>query len=40
MDRDILLSVVELITARLFHDFASPMNGIINSVEFFLKVTV
>lgn len=35
MDRDILLSVVELITARLFHDFASPMNGIINSVEFF-----
>ncbi|WP_339046241.1 histidine phosphotransferase family protein [Candidatus Mesenet endosymbiont of Agriotes lineatus] len=35
MDQNILLSVVELITARLFHDFASPMNGIINSVEFF-----
>ncbi|WP_339048560.1 histidine phosphotransferase family protein [Candidatus Mesenet endosymbiont of Phosphuga atrata] len=35
MDQDILLSVIELITARLFHDFASPMNGIINSVEFF-----
>lgn len=35
MNQDTVLSIVELLTARLFHDFASPMSGIINSVEFF-----
>ncbi len=36
MDQDTssALSIAEIIAARLFHDFASPISGIINSVEF------